>query len=505
MPRTRHPITGCNPDQLFGTWAILREPFDEMQARALAEIEAGRLAEVADASRKEREDNEPPLYTVADGIAHIPIEGPMTKKETSFSSMFGGTSTVRTIDALRKAAKDTDVEAMMLDVNSPGGTVLGTAELSDAVAKVDKIKPVYAHVAGQGTSAAFWAILPARRIYADPTAEVGSIGAFTVLTDRSENLKRQGIVKHRVASGELKGAGADGIAITPEHLAAFQKRMDDTAEPFIEAVARHRGYTLADAHKIADGGRVYGAAEALKLGLIDEIAFADDAANAVRLRPARERRQPDKGGSGLDEYLPAAKEDSTMSFSEQQLQRIRSLPGGKDVAEASAADFLLGLAADAGAQQQAARKAQDELVTVRQQLAEAQAKAPKGIDAEVAKGRVELAMERIQLSSEAGFCTPAQVEAVKAELAPEGKANLSAVLPDGRVVLSADTVNKAFKLHKVQDLGEKTGRQRLALERPAPTGSPLDDHEQDAKALAEEGRKEGEAWKQQQLAARGLK
>jgi len=120
---------------------------------------------------------------IAEGIAVIPLAGPLMK----IDSKFGSTNTVRVRRALRAALADPDVRGILLHIDdSPGGTMAGTADLAAAVAAANLEKPVWAQIDDMGASAAYWVAAQARRIVANATAELGSIGVVAVLEDSSK-------------------------------------------------------------------------------------------------------------------------------------------------------------------------------------------------------------------------------------------------------------------------------------------------------------------------------
>jgi signal peptide peptidase SppA len=210
-----------------------------------------------------------PPYRVVSGIAVIPVVGPIMKAR----SKFGGTSSVDFRVALRKAQNDESVDSILLQIDSPGGAVAGTFEAAKDVARANAVKPVYAHVEDLGCSGAYLLASQARRITADTTSFIGSIGVVTSLVDESAALAKAGIKVITVSTGGMKGAGADG-KVTDEMIAETQARIDAIGEHFISAVSSGRKMTIASVRKLADG-RVHIAQEAKQLGLIDEVASLD--------------------------------------------------------------------------------------------------------------------------------------------------------------------------------------------------------------------------------------
>lgn len=229
------------------------------------------------------QDSSRPLYQLgSDGIAVIEISGPMTKYETSFQSLFGGTSTIKTRQALRSAARDPEVLGIMVVVDSPGGTVAGTSELASEIRAAAARKPTYAHVDDGAASAALWAISGATRISANPGSNVGSIGAFATLRDTSGAYAQRGVKVHVISSAPpIKGAFVDGTEITSPQIAEAERQIKDVADVFVSELAGGRRMELDRAKSLATG-QVWIASRAKELGLIDDVATYDQAMAQLR-------------------------------------------------------------------------------------------------------------------------------------------------------------------------------------------------------------------------------
>jgi len=211
-------------------------------------------------------------YEMVGNTALLRLSGPMTKQTTSLSA---GTSTVRLRRMVRQAGNDPDVKSICLVVDSPGGSVSGTADLADDIAKVAKRKPLYGFAEDWCASAAMWTISQAARVYGNRTLMAGSIGTVMVVYDMSRMAANEGIDVLVFATGQYKGAGTPGTVITEPQKVYFQSIVDGLNRNFAQAVADGRRLSLQSVQKIADG-RMYHADEALKLGLIDGISTLDD-------------------------------------------------------------------------------------------------------------------------------------------------------------------------------------------------------------------------------------
>lgn len=210
-------------------------------------------------------------FEVVDGVAIVSIVGPMTKSPTSFSS---ACSTVKCRRQVRAAAKDDRVKAILLRIDSPGGSVSGTDDLAQDVANARARKPVYAYAEDDCCSAAYWVASQATKVFCSKTARVGSIGVYTTVEDWSRLYENAGVRVHLLSTGKLKGAGADGVPVSQEQLDEWQSVVDDFNGHFLGAVAKGRRMSRAKVDALADG-RVWIGERAVDAGLADEVATFD--------------------------------------------------------------------------------------------------------------------------------------------------------------------------------------------------------------------------------------
>lgn len=252
-----------------GLWPLQQQrpvAFDQQQKREAAVPERERL-----------------YRSYGDGVAVIRMVGGITKG----LSKFGGVSTIQTRQAIRQALADEDVTSLLLAIDSPGGQVAGVADLAEEVRKANDKKPVHAYIEDLGASAAYWVASQARRITSNPTAEVGSIGVFAVLTDLAGMAEREGVQVRVISTGPYKGLGTPGTPVTEALVDEVQSQVDRIGAFFFEAVQRGRRLSAQRLQTVTDG-RVWLAAQAQQLGLIDGIQSFDEAViDAARLRPRR--------------------------------------------------------------------------------------------------------------------------------------------------------------------------------------------------------------------------
>lgn len=178
-------------------------------------------------------------------------------------------------ERLAAAMADETVKSVVLAMNSPGGTVYGTAEVAQSIAEASKIKPLVVHAANLLASGGYWLAAGASAILADPTAEIGSIGVYTPLWDFRGMYEQIGWSVELAKTGALKGAGYPGTEWTPEQKAHEQEAVNDYFEAFTAHVKAHRA--IADEHMT---GGCYVAPRAMEYGFVDGLGSLD---SAVRL------------------------------------------------------------------------------------------------------------------------------------------------------------------------------------------------------------------------------
>ena len=190
---------------------------------------------------------------------------------------------VRIREELKKAAKDRHVRALILRINTPGGTVTA----SDIVYREimlfrDETKvPVVAALMDVAASGGYYIALAADRIVAHPTTVTGSIGTIMLTANVEGLLGKIGVATTTVKSAEHKDMGSPFRALTPDERAIFQSVIDELQRQFVAKVVERRGMTEATARGLADG-RIFTAQQALDRRLIDAIGYMPDAIAAAR-------------------------------------------------------------------------------------------------------------------------------------------------------------------------------------------------------------------------------
>lgn len=288
-------MTFPHVDQYFGPWCM--EPV-RLQAAAAVISSADMSRHTAAPPRAGTGEDD---YERDGDTAVVRISGPMMKHESSLGT---STSTIRVRRALRAVAASDAIKSVLLVVDSPGGTYAGTADLARDVAALAKRKPVVAFVEDIAASAAYWVISQATRIIASETSEIGSIGTYAVIEDTSVAAALSGVRVHVLSTGYYKGAGTPGSPISDQHLAEWQRVINELNSYFLAAVARGRSLPISQVRELADG-RVHVAREAKSLGLIDDVGTYEAALSAAR-------RDQSSRAKGMSDSIQTAANSATL-------------------------------------------------------------------------------------------------------------------------------------------------------------------------------------------------
>ncbi len=185
------------------------------------------------------------------------------------------------IEALDELADDRRARALILRINSPGGTVVGGESLYRVLRKVAAKKPVVAVMDGIATSGGYMVAIAAGRIFAHQASITGSIGVLFQTAEITELLERIGVSVTTIKSGPLKAEPSPVTKLTPEARRATQALVDDMFKMFVDMVAERRKMNRDRVLKLADG-RVYTGRMAVANGLVDAIGGEPEALEWLR-------------------------------------------------------------------------------------------------------------------------------------------------------------------------------------------------------------------------------
>ena len=209
------------------------------------------------------------VATTNKGVAVIPIVGSMSHRSTGIEAMSGMTSYSTLQRQFEAAFNDPNVGSILMDIDSPGGSVAGAFDFRDYLMSKKGTKPVYALARDAMCSAAYLIGSTADKVYATQTARVGSIGVVAMHTDASGKMEKEGLKPTFISAGKFKTAGNPYEKLEGDKLKYLQDSVDESYDMFINAVADARGI---DKKVIRDTeARVYGGKKAVEIGLADGI------------------------------------------------------------------------------------------------------------------------------------------------------------------------------------------------------------------------------------------
>lgn len=256
------------------TWAILPE-----KGQAIAELleakAAGREVDPGFANIVLADGGERKQPFKVGSVMVIPVWGTLTYRADSFLESSGVTSTQRITSWLRAALADADVKSIVLDINSPGGTVPGVMELADEVRAARDVKRIVAFSNWLAASAAYWVAAQGSELVILPSGMVGSVGVFNMHVDYSESLAKEGIKVTFTQAGRFKTEESPYKPLSEEAQASIQARVDAQYDEFVKGVAKGRGVTPAKVRSDYGEGRVFRGAEAVRLGMADRVGTMD--------------------------------------------------------------------------------------------------------------------------------------------------------------------------------------------------------------------------------------
>lgn len=251
---------------------ILCSPWSMMPKRL--QTLKSRLAEKPAAEIPTHEPRTSVSYGRQARIAHVPLIGVMTRYPSEYDDYCGFCAVEPIAAAIQIADADAGVDAIEIDMDTPGGLSDAGAVLAAAVRQTRK--PVTVVVDGLGASAGYRVIAAADKSYATKDSLIGSIGTYCLLADDTKFWEEKlGVKWHLVSTGRFKGLGADG-KVTQDLLDDIQREINDMQASFQAEVRQGRGIDQGKMKELADG-RVWLAPEAQQLGLIDEVASRDAA------------------------------------------------------------------------------------------------------------------------------------------------------------------------------------------------------------------------------------
>lgn len=260
------------PEYIQVVAGILRRRANGQGATQAVVVQVGADKEVREARRESN--------TRAGGgaIAVLPLYGVVTQRGNMMDDLCGpgSVSTQRFSASLRDALADETVGSILIDIDSPGGSVYGVEELAEEIYQARAKKTIVAIANSLAASAAYWIGASATEFYVTPGGEVGSIGVWMAHEDWSKSIEEAGVKVSLISAGKYKTEGNPYEALPADARDFMQSRVDDYYGAFTKGVARGRNVGIAAVRDGMGQGRVLGASAALGEKMVDGIATFDE-------------------------------------------------------------------------------------------------------------------------------------------------------------------------------------------------------------------------------------
>lgn len=214
-------------------------------------------------------------------VAVVPITGVISTDGGADLLSERGTPAATVAGWIKDADEDPNTKAIILDIDSPGGSPVATDIIARAVLEANKT--VVAVIGESGASGAFWIATAADFVIANRMSLTGSIGVVGSRLEFAGLLDDYNVTYRRLVAGKYKDAGSRWKEMTPEEEALFQAMLDEVHGEFIAAIAKNRGLPVERVQEIAHGF-VFTGAEAQRLGLVDALGTKDDAIRHLEAR-----------------------------------------------------------------------------------------------------------------------------------------------------------------------------------------------------------------------------
>jgi signal peptide peptidase SppA len=299
--------------------AVASEPWAMLPEKLLAMLDLLRLqasgvkfsSQEIDARITKARDNE--VAKSQGAVAILPLRGVIANRMNMMSDISGGTSAEKFALNFSAALADDQVKAIVIDVDSPGGTVSGTDELSQLIYESRGPKPIVAHVNATGASAAYWIASAADEVVVTPSGQVGSVGVFSAHDDVSKMMDELGVKTTLIAAkgSPYKVEGNPYEPLGDDARDYMQGRVDEAYGNFVKALARNRNVAQSHVNENFGKGRMVTAENAVEQGMADKVGTLHETLQRF--------------GSSLYPPSPTKRQKSARAFAHERERRALDL------------------------------------------------------------------------------------------------------------------------------------------------------------------------------------
>lgn len=292
-PSHSHTYTALDKWFTETPWAIRREMLAVLQEIRHVRLSGHRFSadELEQRVGAARGQQRPARRTGA--VAVVPLYGVIIPRATAMTQMSGGMTLQDFRAMLSDAVNDPEVSAILIDVDSPGGSVDQVAETAAEVRAAAARKPTWAIANTDCYSAAYWIAAQASQLWVTPSGGVGSVGCYAGHVDYSQQLENDGVQVTLVQYGDRKTDGNPYEPLSEEARAGIQEDVNTFGEMFVNAVAKGRGVSAATVKADFGQGAIVLAKAAVARGMADRVGTFDQAAHEL----ARAASMPPQSGA----------------------------------------------------------------------------------------------------------------------------------------------------------------------------------------------------------------
>ncbi len=252
------------------------------------------------------------MVNIRGRTAIISVKGVITPRYDFFTFLFGGTALDVLARDLQTALDNDEVDAILLDIDSPGGVAVGPSEMSEMIYKAREKKPVWSYVGRHCCSAAYWLASATEKIVSHQSALLGSIGVVSMIPVQ-ETHDMRGYKNIEIVSTNAKNKRPDPR--TPEGLKKIRRELDSLENEFITSIAKYRNVAEDTIRKDFGQGGVMIGSEAVSIGMADMLGTYESVLDAISINNTNQPTNKNKGESKMsDNKNTLTKENITADF-----------------------------------------------------------------------------------------------------------------------------------------------------------------------------------------------
>lgn len=230
--------------------------------------------------------------TGSGAIAVVRVHGVIMQRASQLGACEEGAGTDQIVSALQAAMNDETVGQVLMDFDTPGGSVFGVQETGDQIREMAKTKPVFGIANSLCASAGYWLMSQCTECYVTPGGQVGSIGVYGAHEDISKAMETAGVSMTFISAGKYKVEGHPFAPLGDEAHAAQQASVDAYYKTFISAVAKGRGVSIDAVRNGMGEGRVLGAQQALAENMVNGVMTFDAVVRKMQAAGGRNAAPP---------------------------------------------------------------------------------------------------------------------------------------------------------------------------------------------------------------------